>query len=315
MRIEVHGFNAVIHGMFFEEVPSFCTNTLKIPFKLFREGEFNNTKTFKYSFGKAKKSVYIRVNTSNNDGYVTLDLKGSFFDNSPDFRLDCLLLYLSQFKFTPKQLDCAFNDDKNCLNVKETLRWSRDSDYYCNGSLVARQAPENVWRNRKFRRIQLGSASSKTNYGTIYRRPKTRCIRIEVKLKEKDQIAYLLENYNDESPELFEVRSKEMLVKCINFVTMSTKKQRDPAKRKQQPSWRSFLGSDVQRINLSKLLAERRKNRKISDQTTAEKSLKRQGTMLKNAVARNSILQPEGEVLKKLEGYSGLSISKCEASM
>ncbi len=315
MYIEKHAFNSVIHGMTENDVPNFCTNILKIQFELFRPGEFNDTKTYKYSFGKAKVSVYIRVNTSNKIGYVTLDLKGSFFDNSPDFRFDDLLEFLSNFEYTPKQLDIAYNDDQKTLSTKEIVRWCRDCDYYCKGSLVEREAPEEVRRKWKFRRIQLGFARSKTNYATIYRRRVKilgrfkRLIRIEVKLKDKDKIAYLLENYCDENPIQFETRSLELLNSCINFVTLTNKKRR---KRQQQPSWRKFLESDIKEVNWSKLRAERLKNRIESDKTTLEKSVKRQATMLRNVVARGAILSSKQQVIKQLEELSGFRLEELQ---
>jgi hypothetical protein len=181
--------------------------------------------------------------------------------------------------------------------------------------IVERHAPEEVRRKWKLRRIQLGSARSKTNFATIYRRRvnilsrANSLIRIEVKLKDKDKIAYILEKYSDSHPELFESRSLELLESCINFVTASTKKKR-AAKRKQQQSWKSFLGSDIKKVNWSKLRRERLKNRNISDAEACNKSSKRLGTMLKNHVVRGTILSSKEEVIKQIADHSGLRIGE-----
>ena len=137
-------------------------------------------------------------------------------------------------------MDIAFNDDEKCLKKKQLLHWCRDSKTYCKGDLVSRQVPYIVYGDRKLIRIQLGSAASTSNYGTIYKRPNTKFWRIEIKLKHHDKIKYILDVYHDKKRKEFESKCLEALVKCINFVTPGTKKQSIPRK---QPMWLSFLNS------------------------------------------------------------------------
>ncbi|MBC7949668.1 MAG: hypothetical protein H7Y42_17410, partial [Chitinophagaceae bacterium] len=159
--------------------------------------------------------------------------------------------------------------------------------------------------------IQLGSSSSKTNYGTIYRRPDTKLIRIEIKFKKKEKIEYILENYSTNNLQQFNKRSLESLVGCINFVTAQSKKNRVKSKYIKQPSWALFLNSEVDDINWSKIHKERRDNRSISDEATIDKSMSRIAVMTNNIIKRSSvILQSEEEVLRRFSKKLGYRLIK-----
>lgn len=297
MRIEIHGFNVVIHQMSENDILELL-NTIKIEHELFECKEFSNTIVLTYSFDKDKQSVYVRINNMSDKKYLIMNLKGSFFDNSPDFRLKKLLNFISRFKYTIKQLDIAFNDDRKCLTIKKIKYWCKHSEDYCIGSLVSRKAPDIVTCNRKFVRIQLNVARSKTNYGTIYRRPDTGLIRFELKIKDNAKIEYILENYSSKNIEVFQTRSLETLVSCINFITYQSKKNRIMSKYKKQPSWELFLGSDIKKIKWSEIHKERRTNRLESDNTTFHKRITRQATMVNNMVRKLKAIHSEENILK-----------------
>ena len=278
MQIEIHGFTVVMHGMNDEDVIELC-KILHIEYILFKQSAFGDRRILVHAFGKAKESVYFSINNAGEEhSYARLTLHGSFFDNSPDFKFRTLLRFISQFRPTPKQLDVAFNDDKKCLTIKEIRHWCADCDDYCKGSLATKlNAPEERTRRREFVRIELSSAKSQRNYGTIYVRPDTGFIRFEIKFRNRDKIEYLLENYSRKNPEQFESRSREALVSCIDFITPQSKKRRTVSKYRKQRSWKKFLGSDVKRVNWNEILKEKRANRAKSDKEMADKTIKAKG--------------------------------------
>jgi len=306
MDIEIHGLNVVTHSMSEDDIIDLFS-VLHINLELFQSKTFGNAREFKYSFVD-KESVYIRYNIDS--GYVMINLHGSFFDNSPDFRLRKFLKFISRHKHTMKQLDVAFTDDKKYLNIKTLRYWCRNSKQYCTGSIVSNNIPKTVYAEGKFDRIQLGSASSKVNFGTIYVRQDTKLIRIEIKVKKKEKIEYILENYSTKNLQLFETRSLETLVSCINFVRVQSKRNRVKAKYKKQPSWESFLESKVDDINWRKIHEERLKNRSEADEATFEKRISRQATMLKNMIIRSMATHPEEDVLRLLSELSGYHVKK-----
>jgi len=310
MQIEIHGFTVVMHGMKDNDVTELCS-VLHIDFDLFIKNEVDIHKTFVHAFGKGKESVYIVTkNLGRENSYARLTLHGSFFDNSPDFKLRKLLNFTSRFESTPIQLDVAFNDDKNCLSLKNIRHWFAHDDEYCKGPLV-RTAPREVTCRGEFERIQLGSARSRTYYGTIYIRPDTGFIRFEVKFKNKNKIRYLLENYNDKNPVQFENNSRQLLVNCIDILTPQTKKNKN-LKDKKQPSWKAFLGSDIKRMKLSKIFKEKFNKRVAADKETVVKNVSRIGAGVRNTVDRCSTIVSKDEIYKQFAIVSGYMLENID---
>lgn len=309
MQIEIHGLNVVIHRIPKENVDE-LVDLLNIKRELFVSKNFSNTTELTYSFVKGTQSVYIRINNTYDKKYLIMNLKGSFFDNSPDFRLKKLLNFLSRFNYTIKQLDIAFNDDRKRLSIKKIKYWCKNSEDYCTGSLVLRNAPIIAMKNGKFVRIQLHTAASKTNYGTIYRRPDTRIIRLELKIKDKHKIEYILEKYSSKNIEVFQTRSLETLVSCINFITYQSKKNRIMSKYKKQPSWELFLGSDIKKIKWSEIHKKRRINRQESDNAIFHKRITRQATMVNNMVRKLKLMHSEENILKCFSDLSEYQLVK-----
>lgn len=306
MHIEIHGFVVSIHGVSEKDISELC-NILGIDVDLFKK-KFGNAKVLKHAFGKVKESVKIKFNTDT--GYVLLILHGSFFDNSPDFRLEKLRHFLSQFKHTPKQLDVAFTDDKKYMKIEDVVRWCGNCDNYCTGNLVARNAPEVVTKKMVFDRIHLDSASSKTNYGTIYVRPDTGFIRIEIKFKDQNKINYLLKNHSKKKTRRFKKRSLKLLVSCINFIKWPNKKDKVTAGYIKQPSWLSFLESDIQKISLRVVYNERVQSRIESDIYALDKSSKRNGTIIKNMINKYSKFKHTNEIINQFAVDSGYYLVK-----
>lgn len=310
MNIEKHGFNLVVHNIAAKDEYT-LTGILQIPHARFKLAEYGNARVLTHSFGKAKKSVYIRINSNNGSDTLRLELKGSFFDNSPDFSFEELLNFVASFdKWTPKQLDVAFNDDLKRLTKKDVKRWCGFSDDYCTGNLVKREPPYVVFRKRKFHRVQLGSAGSNTGYGTIYQRPDTKFLRIEIKIRDQKKIEYLLENFSKENIKQFEARSREMLVSCINFVTAQSKKNRVAAKYIKQTAWQSFLASKVKRIKWSEIRSEQQRNRVASEKVTFDCSISRQGRMVSKMIEGFKSSYPEANIIDAFAEYSGYRLVK-----
>lgn len=309
MHIEIHDLYVAAQGMNLTDLDTLCDEHLKIPRKSFVTNEYGNTATYKYAIGNSGESVFISHYSNIDKSFLKLHLHGSFFDNS-DFKIRKFLRFIAQFKPTFKQLDLAFNDDKKCLKKKELLHSCKNSGDYCVGSLVTRQPPLIVYKNRRLFRIQLGSARSSANFGTIYKRPDTKFWRIEIKLKDPKKIAYVLENYSDKHRQHFEARSLEVLVSCINFVTARSKKDRDASKYKKQLSWQSFLASDVKRVIWSRINKEKEKNRSLSRKDSFDKNTKRLGAWLGNTISRYSDLHSEEKILQSIAESTGYKLVK-----
>ena len=188
MFIEIHGFMVVVHGMTLKNIQWLCDKVLKVDFASFKQSSYNNILKLTRAFKGVKESVHIRHNTGENTGYTTINLHGTFFDCAQDFEFSNLLKYLYKYEYTQKQLDIAFNDNKRFIPKETVVHWCHESDDYCTGNLVAKRVPEVVLCKRELSRIQLGSARSTTNYGTIYFRPKTQRMRLEIKFKDAVKI-------------------------------------------------------------------------------------------------------------------------------
>lgn len=313
MEIEIHGFVVAIRNISDSKIQELTNDVLHLDYMQYSKKEYNDRLTLIHSFKGKGESVSIHCGSSTINGeygYVKINLHGSFFDNSPEFKFEELVSFLSQFKNTPKQLDVAFNDNKNCLSIAEVERWCDSPDDYCIGSLVRRLAPGLRRIKRKFDRIELASASSKTNYGTIYVRPDTDFIRFEIKFRKSEKIQYLLEDYSIHNVHQFNTRSLEALVGCINFIKPSSRGKRNGAKDVKQPAWKSFLASDINKINWNKLKRDKEDSRHCADNYTFDKKLKRLASMLQNLVSKASIIFPEDEVFNKLSEYSGYIVMR-----
>lgn len=316
MEIEIHGFVAVVHNINIDEIKKLTNNILHIDYEQYSKNDFEDKLAIQYSFAGKGESVSIRSGSTKVQGaygYVKINLHGSFFDNSPEFKLDELISYISHFKYTPKQLDVAFNDTCNCLSIEEVTRWCNRPKEYCIGSLVKRDAPGIRSKNDNLDRIELESASSKTNYGTIYVRPDTGHIRFEIKFRNKDKIHYLLANYCTQNCHQFEARSLEALVGCINFIKPSSRGKRGKAQNIKQPSWKKFLQADINKMNWSKQKKEKAKNRFVADNYKKNKSIKSLVAVFQNMVKKASLLMPEDEVLNQLSEYSGYIVMRSKA--
>lgn len=313
MEIEIHGFVVVVHNIDHEQIKELTNKILHIDYYLYSKSDFQNRLTLKYAFGKSGESVCIKSTSLNENGefdYIIINLHGSFFDNSPNFKFEEFLSFLSKFKHTPKQLDVAFNDNDRMLTIENIIRWCNEPGSYCTGSLVRKHAPGVRYKKMTLDRIELNGAKSATNYASIYVRPDTGFIRFEIKFKSKVKIDYILDGYDTQNNGEFQKRSLRALVGCINFIRPFSKGKRNSAKDIKQDSWKSFLGSDINKVNWNKEVIIKKTNRFEADNYKSNDLIKDLAGKLQNIVSRASILTPEAEVLRKLSEYSGFIVSR-----
>lgn len=310
MKIEIHEFYVVIHDMSVDDVKTMCNEILKIDYESFRLKK--NAGTYKKlvkALGDVKESVYLQ-HPNYGEGCTYLNLHGSFFDNSPDFRMRKFLRFLEKYNWTPKQLDVAFNDNKRHLSKNDVIRWCNYPDDYCMGTLVSKSSPPRFERElRKTQFIKLGWPTSTINYATIYRRPKPWHWRFEIKFKDKGKILHLLENYSEKNPQQFYERSLQFLVSCIDFVIPHSKKSRTP---KKQPSWQAFLGSDIKKVNWSRSVREKRNNRKEAEEVSFDKQIKGAAVRFNNTLDRLKPCYSDKKILKAFFDYTGYKFKKSQ---
>lgn len=307
MKIEIHDFYVVIHGMSVDEVKTMCNKVLKIDYESFvvkKESSF--TKEMSKTLGNSGESVSL-IHYQTDESMTKLHLHGSFFNNSPDFRMKKFLKFLENYKYTPKQLDVAFNDNERHLSKKEVLRWCKHSRDYCTGSLVSKHKPRREEEEGKTQFLKLGKASSTINFGTIYRRPKPWHWRFEIKFKDKNKILELLRDYSDKNPQPFNERSLQALVSCIDFVIPNSKKSRTT---KKQQSWLAFLGSDIKKVNWSRIVREKRNNRAEADEVSFDKQIKGAAVRFKNTLDRLKPYHEDEKILRAFTEYTGYKFKK-----
>lgn len=213
----------------------------------FKDKSFSYVTTYRIRLGGAKESICIKRYTYPDRRYTVINLHGSFFDSVKNFKMDRFMKYISRYKFTPKQLDIAFNDDEKHISKERVLYWCNYCEDNCMGSMVEKQAPDVVLTKRELNRIQLLSPKSKVNYGTIYFRPDTGNFRLEIKFRAKNKICQILDTLGPDRTQ-FENFCRRALVSCINFVRPSSRKSKRPEKYKIHPEWMAFLGGNVKKI-------------------------------------------------------------------
>ena len=251
MKTEIHGFVVVIHDLNANSLKHLCRKHLKSKLQTFKMNSYACVKTYVKRLGNTKESICIKQYNYPDRRYTTINLHGSFFDVVKDFRMDQFIKHISEYDCTPKQLDIAFNDDKKLISKKLIKYWCNYCEDNCIGSMVEKQAPDIVITKRKLNRIQLLSPKSKVNYGTIYFRPDTKQLRLEIKFRDKFKIRQLLGTLVQGNAQ-FEDICRRALVSCINFIRPSSRKSRKPEKYKMHPEWEAFLGGNVQKIVWSK---------------------------------------------------------------
>lgn len=317
MHIEIHGLYVVIHRISLDEVKTLCDEVLMIKFaSMIPKGRTSRCSEWYKSFGESKESVLVKKFGRDGIGYTILNLHGSFFDKSRDFRLLNLFMFLSDYRHTYKQLDIAFNDDGTCLYDEELIHWAKNHKDYFAGTLVSKSSPKLETIGVEIDTIKFCSAESKNMFATIYKRPDTELWRVEIKIKDKDKILTMLKVYDDEKREPFNKKSRNLLLTSIRVVTPSSKKSGNTARYKTHPVWEAFLVEDyVTKIVWSRELEEKRINREAADIEMSEKKLRNVGSRVFNTMNRVKHDYPEDKALKIMaKNMPGYRIVKDDSS-
>jgi hypothetical protein len=280
MFIENHQFDFSISALTDIDLEELIT-LLGIPDNQYKHNNHHETKTLmsmEYGFGTAKRSVFIMLGKHKPQylmeqntraiveytchvpkGYeryrprVSVELHGSFFDNSPDFNLSRLLKFLERTGYNPKALDIAYCDDQHRTKITDWLRVFRKYSNHCLGNIVLKGKIYPVEPNGLFQQVNIGNAGTKTGaYGTLYQRPDY--IRLEIKYRGSDFIRMeLLSRYDDQDREPYFKAALSALITNLDIVTATSKKARDPVKYIREPFFQRFLDSEPARVSLKEL--------------------------------------------------------------
>lgn len=305
MHIEIHGLCTVIHRIPLEAIKTLCDEVLMIKFaSMIPKGRTSNCSEWYKPLEESDESVLVKKFGKDGIGYTILNLHGSFFDKSPDFRLVNLFMFLSDYEHTYKQLDIAYNDDGTCLLDDELDHWIKNYNDYFAGSLVSVYPPKRLSTGYEIEAIRFCLPKSNNLYATIYKRPNTELWRVEIKIKDKEKILTMLKVYNDEEREPFNKKSRNLLFTCIRVVTPSSKRSGNTARYKTHPVWEAFLVEDyVTKIVWSRELEEKRINRAAADIKMSEKKLKNSATRVVNTINRVKHDYTENMALQKMSEY------------
>lgn len=336
MFIEIHEFKCSIRTLTDTDLAELL-DILGIPDNKYtrkKNYKTGNLASMEYGFGTSGQSVFIRLGEYNDQyiidpatrqltgrnssygpcgvryrPYVYLQLHGSFFDNSPNFSLSRLLRFLDRIGYTPQNLDVAYCDDQQVTTEKDWLRVFASFPDYCIGNVRNRGKITVLKTNGLFEKVNIGNASSKTAYGTLYRRPEY--FRLEFKYRDSADISYLLANYSDDDRQAFEADAVDMLITNLDIVTKKSRQTQVPAKYKREKFYKAFLGSEPVKLSKSAIKAEKQENRNKSDDEKYERRLKRIAGSLTNLAREFSSVKTLEDISKDLNILlpSGLGFS------
>lgn len=277
MEVRISGFRAFILRMDLTDLKCLCCKHLCIDYQTLNKRIANGSQLMLEHYpagGSTKPSVVITTlpEIDTRDCNVLLELKRPFFaavaaatashvnPTVQQFELRKLLKFLSRYKHSIKQLDLAYLDTEKCLTERESLHFFANSKDYCVGTLVKWRIPEITAKGNEGdcrRRIKLGASDSKSNYGVISIAPKTGRVSVALKIRKKQKIHYILQDYGNyiQQQQDFHARCRALLVSCIDVIKPSSKRARVKAGYVRQPSWAAFLGQQgrIEAINWSRV--------------------------------------------------------------
>lgn len=273
MYIENHQFKATIRALTESDLDELI-EILGIPRNLWKEKTNYHTGAIyglHYAYGTSKQSVYIHKGKLSENymdsatrniwvekqlipaGYETyttnayLLLHGSYFDHASNFNFERLLNFLERVGSTPGELDIAFCDDRRISVIGDWLRVFDNYRKHVIGNIIRKQKILVVRDSGHFERVQIGAASSKTMYGTLYVRPDG-TIRLELKMRSSIQIQELLSHYSEESRSAYNNVALELLVANMDLITEESRRTKKPDLYVREPFWAAFLASNPKKI-------------------------------------------------------------------
>jgi hypothetical protein len=215
--------------------------------------------------------------------------------------MDNLLKFVEKRNGTHKQGDICFIENQGILSTEYWLRMLHHEDWrlFTTGSLF-RTKPHLDMVEGKLNRVELGSASSKTNYATFYQR-EDGTLRHEIKFKDPDKLHALFKNYDSSDLTKFNETAVSAFISCVDFVTPSSKRKRDPANYIRDPKWQEFIGSEPKKTNWTLVRQESERKQQSNDLIKLEKELKKLNGRIQNIKKRYPDVLPLGELEQRIK--------------
>ena len=308
MMIEMHGYETSISQLTDEDLKELI-EILGVPREKYKKGKHYKTKdlaSLEYGFGTAKRSIFIKL-TSYHERYrifqdtrvygepeygydmlkyrtfVSVELHGSFFDNSPDFDFSRYLTFLKRIGHKPKQMDIAYCDTEWLTTLDDWLRVFRYYSKHCIGNTILKSKIFPVEPDGIFQQVNIGSAATQNGtYGTLYQRPDY--LRLEMKYRNSDYLLYLADLASD--PEEYEKALLKGLVSSLDILTEPSmrayRKRGDITKQVREPFYQAFIGSGVQKVAMKELYEAKKSTQLLSDEARQIKELKHMAGHIEN---------------------------------
>ena len=313
MKIEMHGYETSISQLTNEDLTELI-EILGVPREKYKAVKHYKTKelsSLEYGFGTAKRSIFIKL-TSYHERYridqdtrvygeyeygsdmlkfrtfVSVELHGSFFDNSPDFNFSKYLTFLKRIGHKPKQMDIAYCDTEWLTTLDDWLRVFRYYSRHCIGNTILKSKIFPVEPDGIFQQVNIGSAATQNGtYATLYQRPDY--LRLEMKYRNSEYLLYLADLYLADlssDPEEYEKALLTGLVNSLDILTEKSmkdyRKRGDITKQVREPFYQAFIGSGVKKANLKELYETKKSTQLLSDEARRIKELKHMAGHIEN---------------------------------
>lgn len=304
MQIEIHGLSLTIKEITLEEVIK-LSDSLGVPLVKFTARTFTSKgettyRNYIYAFNvdqpdkrekKSKQAIYWQLGEELKDDLgncsyynARLTLNGSFFDCSPDFKLNDFIFDVAEVgEFNVTQADIAyFMYPYRGMQLKNWLAWfGKEWREYLTGNLLRDKVPFIKYdADGHFVRVELGNPDSKKNYATFYQRPDGQ-LRFEIKFRDSTQCNYLIQPYMFE--ENIEERQLEALVSQFDVCRKGTTFDRQPVRH---PAFAKLLATDPHKVSWKQIAEEMKQKREYSDKKKYNMDLKRVAGFLNNFLHR-----------------------------
>jgi hypothetical protein len=258
MLIYYHKLEATIPDMTRDCLEE-LTYILNLPLSLYQDYlTHSGTRVLSYVAETTKKET-VRIAVPAQSKYSTIKLQGGFFDNYRDFPVHEFWQFVKNRHGRVKVADISFEDTERLLDFTEIRRCCSLDNYndWLKGQCLSRRKktksdiPDGKNRggipdlHSNHDLIHLGDLDAVLP-AKIYVMPSTGNIKFEVTCNNYEHNHALLEHYKPESIATWEYSAKALLVRCVDFVTPSSKK----AKRGvvQLEWWQRFLKDNIKPI-------------------------------------------------------------------
>lgn len=324
MYIENHQFKATIQALTESDLDELI-EILGIPKNLWRlKTNYQTGVTYglQYAYGSAQQSVYIHIGKRSENHMDTTSrevsiekqlipagfesysinayvlLHGSYFDHALNFNFERLLNFLERVGSTPGELDIAYCDDQVVTNIDDWLRVFESYRKHVIGNIIRKHRILVVRESGNFERVQIGAASSKTMYGTLYVRPDG-TIRLELKMRNPEQIQKLLSYYFEENRLPYYNAALEVLTANMDLITEDSRRTKKPELYVREPFWAAFLASSPKKMKW-KDLRKKKESCQASLKVSYDASLKTIAGRINSLVNRFAEHKTSSEIAEEV---------------